>query len=313
MTIRKATPEAIAEASRILLSGGLVSFPTETVYGLGAVATNTDAVSKIFSIKGRPSINPLIVHVGSADWVSQFAETDDRYEKLARALWPGPISFVVKLKPDNTISKLVTAGLNTVAVRHPRGAIANELLTTVKTPLAAPSANKSGAVSPTNASHVAESLDGEIDMILDGGNCEVGLESTVLDISSNGPAVILRPGAVTQESLTGIIGPVLQDDASPDLPKSPGQMLSHYAPSLPVRLNALDQEQGEALLGFGSLEGATLNLSPSGNLSEAATNLFRMLRELDSPNKYRAIAVASIPNTGIGIAINDRLKKAARQ
>ena len=313
MTIRKATPEAIAEASRILLSGGLVSFPTETVYGLGAVATNTDAVSKIFSIKGRPSINPLIVHVGSADWVSQFAETDDRYEKLARALWPGPISFVVKLKPDNTISKLVTAGLNTVAVRHPRGAIANELLTTVKTPLAAPSANKSGAVSPTNASHVAESLAGEIDMILDGGNCEVGLESTVLDISSNGPAVILRPGAVTQESLTGIIGPVLQDDASPDLPKSPGQMLSHYAPSLPVRLNALDQEQGEALLGFGSLEGATLNLSPSGNLSEAATNLFRMLRELDSPNKYRAIAVASIPNTGIGIAINDRLKKAARQ
>jgi len=291
----------------------LVSFPTETVYGLGAVATNTDAVSKIFSIKGRPSINPLIVHVGSADWVSQFAETDDRYEKLARTLWPGPISFVVKLKPDNTISKLVTAGLNTVAVRHPRGAIANELLTTVKTPLAAPSANKSGAVSPTNASHVAESLDGEIDMILDGGNCEVGLESTVLDISSNGPAVILRPGAVTQESLTGIIGPVLQDDASPDLPKSPGQMLSHYAPSLPVRLNALDQEQGEALLGFGSLEGATLNLSPSGNLSEAATNLFRMLRELDSPNKYRAIAVASIPNTGIGIAINDRLKKAARQ
>jgi L-threonylcarbamoyladenylate synthase len=310
VNIRPATPEIIAEGARILQAGGLVAFPTETVYGLGADATQSEAVAQIFEAKGRPSFNPLIVHVRTPDLAADFSKLDSRFDKLAAAFWPGPLSLVMKRRTDSPIAELTTAGLESVALRCPAGEIAQALLSAANRPLAAPSANRSGAVSPTRAAHVAESLEDKVDLILDGGPCSIGLESTVLDLTSI-KAIILRPGAITMEQISALIGPVVIETGTADAPKSPGQMLNHYAPSLPLRLNALAANNEEALLGFGSTAGATLNLSANGNLAEAAANLFAMLRTLDDADRFRAIAVAPIPGAGLGLAINDRLGRAA--
>ncbi len=310
MSLHPATAATIAEGARILKAGGLVAFPTETVYGLGGDATQGTAVARIFAAKGRPSFNPLIIHVAERDWVADLAETDGRFEALARAFWPGPITFVLRRGAGCPVSELASAGLDSIAVRLPDHPVAQALLRAAGRPLAAPSANVSGTISPTTADHVAASLGDRVDLILDGGPCRVGLESTVLDLSTY-PARILRPGAITADQIARVIRWVSFAPADPAAPKSPGQLASHYAPSLPLRLNAVSAAPGEALLGFGPEAQATLNLSASGDLVEAAANLFAMMRALDNPARFSAIAVAPVPAAGIGIAINDRLKRAA--
>jgi L-threonylcarbamoyladenylate synthase len=265
-------------------------------------------VARVFAAKGRPSFNPLIVHVAEPTWVAGMAEPDGRFDKLARAFWPGPLTLVMKRRADCPVSRLVSAGLNTIAVRSPDHAVARDLLRAVKRPLAAPSANKSGSVSPTRAEHVM-GLDG-VEVVLDGGPCRVGLESTVLDLTRHVPA-ILRPGTITQAQLEAVAGPVTAAMDDPSAPKSPGQLAGHYAPSLPLRINAGAAKHGEALLGFGGTPGATLDLSPAGDLIEAAANLFAMLRSVDDGARFAGIAVAPVPERGIGVAINDRLRRAA--
>lgn len=308
MTPVAASEANIAAAARALRDGALVVFPTETVYGLGADATNGQAVARIFAAKGRPALNPLIVHVAERTWVTGMAEPDGRFDRLARAFWPGPLTLVMRRRRDSPVSELVSAGLDTIAVRAPDHALAQALLREVKRPLAAPSANMSGGVSPTRADHVG-ALEGAA-MVLDGGACRVGLESTVLDLTRQVPA-ILRPGGVTREQIEAVLGPVTTAADDPAAPRSPGQQASHYAPALPVRINAAATRAGEARLGFGPGQDSTLNLSPSGDLIEAAANLFAMLRTLDDATRHNAIAVAPIPEHGIGIAINDRLRRAA--
>lgn len=310
MKIHDASAATIAEGARILRAGGLVAFPTETVYGLGGDATNGHAVARIFAAKGRPAFNPLIVHIDAYDGVASLADSDPRCEALARKFWPGPLTMVLRRSSNCTASQLVSAGLPTIAVRMPDHAVAQALLRAVGRPLAAPSANASGTVSPTLAAHVAESLGEKVDLVIDGGPCRVGLESTVLDLTV-AQAAVLRPGAITPAQIAAIIGPLATAEDSPAAPKSPGQLASHYAPSLPLRLNATGASSGEALLGFGQTPGATLNLSVRGDVIEAAANLFAMLRALDAPARYRAIAVAPVPMEGIGIAINDRLRRAS--
>ena len=310
MTLKAASADVIAEGAQILRNGGLVSFPTETVYGLGGDATQGAAVARIFAAKGRPSFNPLIVHVADRTWAAGLAEPDGRFDKLARTLWPGPLTLVMRRRRDCPVSELVSAGLDSIAIRMPDHPVAQDLLRAVKRPLAAPSANASGSVSPTLAAHVQASLGDKVDLIIDGGACRVGLESTVLDLTQH-TAVILRPGAITAEQIAALIGPVNISAEDPAAPKSPGQLASHYAPSLPVRLNAAQGAAGEAFLALGPAQNAALNLSPSGDLIEAAANLFAMLRALDDPARFTAISVAPIPATGIGIAINDRLQRAA--
>ena len=312
MNIRPATSETIAEGARILHAGGLVAFPTETVYGLGADATQKAAVERIFEAKGRPSFNPLIVHVGKPDWVADISEPDSRFDKLARAFWPGPLSLVMKRRGGSPIAGPTTADLESVAMRCPANKVTQALLEALNRPLAAPSANRSGTVSPTRAEHVADSLGDKVDLILDGGPCSIGLESTVLDLTA-AEAAILRPGSISMEQIRVLIGPVRMATGAANTPKSPGQMLSHYAPTLPLRLNVSAADSGEALLGFGSTAAATQNLSVDGDLSEAAANLFAMLRTLDDPGRFKAIAVAPIPDSGLGLAINDRLRRAAAQ
>jgi L-threonylcarbamoyladenylate synthase len=313
--LRPAGAETIAEAAHILGAGGLVAFPTETVYGLGADARNDDAVARIFAAKDRPRFNPLIVHVADADSAAALVAFDDRAREVASAFWPGPLSLVLPRRADSGLSLLVSAGLDTVAVRVPANPLARDLLGTFGGPVAAPSANAAGEVSPTTAEHVAASLGSRPDLILDGGACALGLESTVLDLTGDRPA-LLRYGAVTREQLEDMLGPI--DDATRPAdgaaPRSPGQIARHYAPSIPVRLEAADVAADEALIAFASNvpEGAaeTRNLSPSGDLTEAAANLFAALRALDRPG-HRAIAVVPIPDEGLGCAINDRLRRAA--
>ncbi len=309
MTVALPSPEVIANAARILKSGGLVAFPTETVYGLGGDATQDSAVEKIYAAKGRPSFNPLIVHVGAVEWVAEYAQADARFGKLALAFWPGPLTLVMNRRAESPLSKLVSAGRDSVALRMPDHPVARALLAVVMRPLAAPSANRSGYMSPTTAAHVVASLDSAPDLIIDGGTCRVGVESTVLDLTQNTPA-ILRPGAVTREQIEAVIGPVRFGSDDPTAPKSPGQLASHYAPGLPVRLNATDAKTGEILIGFGPVKGA-LTLSAAGDLLEAAANLFALLRQADNATLYKSIAVAPIPEAGIGLAINDRLRRAA--
>ncbi len=308
LPIHSATADAIAQAGRLLAEGRLVAFPTETVYGLGGRADRDASVAAIYAAKGRPSFNPLIVHVPDLEAAREVVRPDNRARILADIFWPGPLTLVLPRREGSELSLLATAGLDTVAVRSPAHAVAQALLKAAGVPVAAPSANRSGKVSPTTAAHVAEGLGAEVAMVLDGGPCLVGVESTVLDLS--GPqAAILRPGSVTREEIESIIGPVLtaEDSAAP---KSPGMLASHYAPGLPVRLEAAQAGPGEALLGFGPAPGAILNLSPSGDLTEAAANLFAMLRALDRPD-FSGIAVMPIPERGLGIAINDRLRRAA--
>jgi L-threonylcarbamoyladenylate synthase len=300
-----AMTQAIGEAARILGRGGLVGFPTETVYGLGADALNGEAVAGIFAAKGRPRFNPLIVHVASLEEAAQHGEFSQSARTLARAFWPGALTLVLPRRNDSTLSHLVSAGLGTVALRQPSHAIAQELLRALGRPIAAPSANRSGQVSATTAAHVAEELGGKLDYILDGGAAALGLESTVIGFDGDMP-VLLRPGAIAREEIEALIGPLAAPDA---LIRSPGQLQSHYAPRARLRLDAASARPDEVLLGFGVVEDARLNLSPRGNLREAAANLFAMLRALDK--SAAAIAVSPIPQTGLGEAINDRLARAA--
>jgi L-threonylcarbamoyladenylate synthase len=298
-----ADAEGIAHAARILRQGGLVAFPTETVYGLGADATNGKAVAGIFAAKGRPHFNPLIVHVQDASEADRHALFSDAARGLAARFWPGALTLVLP-RATETLSELVSAGLPTVALRVPAHPVAQRLLQEAGLPIAAPSANPSGKVSATLALHVAEALREKVDFILDGGSAMLGLESTVIGFDGGMP-VLLRPGAIAREDIEAIIGPLRK--AGPAI-QSPGQLESHYAPSAALRLDASKPERDEALLGFGPSRDAALNLSPTGDLKEAAANLFAMLRKLDKQTKR--IAVMPIPETGLGEAINDRLRRA---
>ena len=300
-----ATPQTIAQAAKILTDGGLVGFPTETVYGLGADATNGEAVAGIFAAKGRPRFNPLIVHLADLAQAQQHGEFTPKARQLAEAFWPGALTLVLPRRADTTLSHLVSAGLETVALRVPSHPVARELLRLSGRPIAAPSANVSGKVSATTAAHVAESLNGRIDFILDGGPAALGLESTVIGFENEAP-VLLRPGALARDEIEALIGPLAAPD---DTIRSPGQLESHYAPRAGLRLNADAPRPGEVLLGFGAVAGASRNLSARGDLKEAAANLFAMLRELDS--SAARIAVSPIPMSGLGEAINDRLQRAA--
>lgn len=306
--VREADAAAILAAGALLRQGGLVAFPTETVYGLGADATNGKAVAAIFAAKARPRINPLIVHVKDAAQAAEHVEFSAEARVLAEAFWPGPLTLVLPRRADTPVSLLVSAGLETIAVRAPAHPVAVKLVAAAGVPLAAPSANPSGSVSPTRAHHVADGLGDKLDMILDGGPTPVGIESTVIGFSKDGP-VMLRPGGVPRETIERIIGSLKVPP--PDGPIiSPGQLSSHYAPRARLRLDAMHLLPGEVLLGFGPTAPAgVLNLSSSGNLAEAAANLFAMLRALDA--EAEAIAVMPIPVTGFGEAINDRLQRAA--
>ncbi len=304
----------IEKAAAILRSGGLVSFPTETVYGLGADARDGRAVAAIYAAKGRPSFNPLIVHLPDLATARTLAEFDDLSLKLARAFWPGPLTLVLPLKPDAGLSDLVTAGLPSVALRVPAHPVAHRLLAEFAGPVAAPSANPSGQISPTTADHVLDGLSGRIDAVIDGGPCPVGLESTIA-LSDGDQVAILRDGGVTREQIEACLGQPVTEAGHSDTPQSPGQLASHYAPSVQVRLNADARRAGELLLGFGpDVADAYLNLSLAGDLIEAAANLFGYLRQMDERAQRQGIAtiaVSPIPTTGLGAAINDRLKRAA--
>jgi L-threonylcarbamoyladenylate synthase len=297
----------LRQAAQILGAGGLVSFPTETVYGLGADARDDRAVAGIYAAKGRPSFNPLIVHVADAAAAHRFVEFNHQAERLADAFWPGALTLVLPVREGAGISKLVTAGLETLAVRVPDHPVAQGLLAAFEGPIAAPSANPSGRVSPTTAAHVLAGLEDRIDAVVDGGTCGVGVESTI--VSCVGAPALLRAGGIPVEAIEACLGqPLLRPD-DPAMPVAPGQLVSHYAPQGRVRLNATDLHDGEVLLGFGPVE-ADLNLSPAGDLIEAAANLFGHLHKLDAMGA-QAIAVSPIPDHGLGLAINDRLKRAA--
>lgn len=309
----------IRHAAAHLMQEQLVAFPTETVYGLGGNALSDAAVASIYAAKGRPQFNPLIVHVRSLEEANHYGAFSEAALKLARAFWPGPLTLVLPRREHCKLSLLVSAGLDTVALRVPAHPLAQALLHESGLPVAAPSANRSGRVSPTQATHVHEEMGSRVSYILDGGPCHVGIESTVLDMTGETPA-ILRPGSITPPQLEKILGHPVALSGSKEI-LAPGMLASHYAPSLPVRLNATDVKPTEALLAFGApLPGAaiTRNLSPHGTLEEAAANLFRHLRELDAlgtAQELSGIAVMPIPQnteeSALGLAINDRLGRAA--
>ena len=301
-----ADPSGIARAADLLRQGLLVAFPTETVYGLGGDARNGQAVAAIYEAKGRPSFNPLIAHVASVQAAQRFVDWPDQAERLAAAFWPGPLTLVLPLRPGHGVSSLVTAGLDTLAVRVPAHPTARALLAEFDGPVAAPSANPSGQISPTTAAHVRAGLDGRIAAILDDGPCGVGLESTIVGLA--GDPALLRPGGVALEQIEDILGTRLHAHQPGDLLTAPGQLQSHYAPDAPVRLNAASRQGDEVLLGFGPVD-CDLNLSEDGNLTEAAANLFAALHTLNETG--RPIAVSAIPDHGLGTAINDRLRRAA--
>jgi L-threonylcarbamoyladenylate synthase len=311
--ILEASDSAIAGAARLLRDGELVAFPTETVYGLGGDATSETAVARIFAAKGRPRFNPLILHVPGLAEAEPLGEFDARARLAARHFWPGPLTLVLPRRAGGGLSLLASAGLDTVALRAPHHPVAQSLLRATGKPVAAPSANRSGRVSPTTAAHVAAELGESVALILDGGPCPVGLESTVLDLTGRMP-VLLRPGAVTLEELTDLLGAIETAPADAGAPRAPGSLPSHYAPDLPLRLDALEARPGEALLGFGPDAPPGFAevqwLSQTGDLAEAAANLFALLRRLDRP-EFTGIAVMPIPERGLGRAINDRLRRAA--
>ncbi|RUP10031.1 MAG: threonylcarbamoyl-AMP synthase [Hyphomicrobium sp.] len=313
--IAPANAEWIAEAGQMIRSGALVAFPTETVYGLGADATNGEAVARVFEAKGRPAFNPLIVHVLGLEQALIIGEFSPVARRLAEAFWPGPLTLVVPRTAKSDVSDLVSAGLPTVALRSPDHPVARALLSEAQRPLAAPSANRSGHVSATHAEHVAADLGDKAALILDAGPTSHGLESAVVSLVGETP-VLLRPGAVTVEAIEEVLGGRLTRDseASSSKPVSPGQLLSHYAPRAGLRLNAYEWGADEAVLAFGSVAEKParvfINLSPSGDLVEAAANLFAALRTLDASGAP-TIAATPIPKHGLGEAINDRLKRAA--
>jgi L-threonylcarbamoyladenylate synthase len=318
--ILPASDAAVADAARCLQEGRLVAFPTETVYGLGADATNAPAIARLYEAKGRPAFNPLIAHLGDLDAARRIATFDAQAMRLATAFWPGPLTLVLPKAPGCAVADLATAGLDTIAVRVPAHRIAREILRAFGGPVVAPSANLSGHVSPTTAAHVLSDLAGRIDLIIDGGAVEVGVESTIVGCFE--APMLLRPGGVPRGELERVLGrPLTQPpddpDSNSDQPLAPGMLASHYAPRTKVRLNAEQLEAGEALLAFGpraipGIETASgvMNLSPRGDLNEAAANLFGYLRALDAKGA-RAIAVMPVPQHGLGEAINDRLRRAA--
>ncbi|MEL7729987.1 L-threonylcarbamoyladenylate synthase [Citromicrobium bathyomarinum] len=299
----------IARAARILRDGGLVAVPTETVYGLAARADSADAVARIFEAKGRPSFNPLIVHVRDAEQAALYADWSDDVVN-ATLVWPGPLTLVLPRKANAGLAPAVTAGLPTVALRCPAHPVMQRLLESVDFPLAAPSANRSGFVSPTSAQHVMTSLDGRIDMVLDGGSTEAGVESSILAIREDGSWEELRPGPIDLDALHRHYYDVgLSQGGTRETLEAPGQMASHYSPGKPVRLGVTDPENDEFAIGFGAI-GGDVTLSVGGSLSEAARNLYACLHLAAESAKPR-VAVAPIPDAGIGRAINDRLKRAA--
>ncbi|HVJ54659.1 MAG TPA: L-threonylcarbamoyladenylate synthase [Aliidongia sp.] len=308
-------PPPIAAAAEHLRAGRLVGFPTETVYGLGADATDDRAVARVFAAKGRPRFNPLIVHVPDLAAAAQLVSFTPQARRLADLFWPGPLTLVLPRLPDCRVSLLASAGLDTLAVRVPAHPLAQALLRATMRPLVGPSANRSGRISPTRAEHVREELGDQVALVLDGGACRIGVESTVLDMSSDPPR-LLRPGGVATAAIEGVIGPLAAAEAlAEDAPRpGPGLLASHYAPGLPVRLEALDPRPGEAFLGFGTpppgIRAPDLQLSADGDPNEAAAHLFAALRSLDRP-EFSGIAVMPIPEDGLGAAINDRLRRAA--
>jgi len=305
--VAKAESAAIAEAVERLRAGAVVAIPTETVYGLAADASNADAVAQIYRTKGRPDFNPLIVHVPDHAAAERLAQFDDRASMLAVRFWPGPLTLVLPLQPDAGVAKAVTAGLPTIALRCPAHPVMQAVLKQSGLALAAPSANRSGGISPTRAEHVARSFGETMPLVLDAGPCAAGLESTIVAIRENGWQ-LLRPGPVTAAEIEALLDepPLPVSDAKIE---APGQLASHYAPSKPVRLNAREVLEGEWHIGFGVVAGDD-NLSPDGDLAEAAARLFDALHKGDA-SKATSIAVAPIPDEGIGVAINDRLKRAA--
>jgi L-threonylcarbamoyladenylate synthase len=318
--ILPADPAAVTAAARCLAAGGLVAFPTETVYGLGADATNAAAIALLYQAKGRPAFNPLIAHVRDVVAAAKIARFDASATALAEAFWPGPLTLVLPKSKDCTVADLATAGLETVALRVPAHPVARDILRAFGGPVVAPSANLSGHVSPTTAAHVQSDLAGRIDLIVDGGPVEVGVESTIIGCFEQ--PMLLRPGGVARAEIERVLGRALArppkgSDSDASQPLAPGMLASHYAPRTKVRLGAESVEAGEALLAFGSdavpgadAASAVMNLSQRGDLNEAAANLFGYLRTLDAKGA-RAIAVMPVPHHGLGEAINDRLRRAA--
>jgi L-threonylcarbamoyladenylate synthase len=318
--ILAANEAAVAQAARCLAQGGLVAFPTETVYGLGADATNPQAIARLYQAKGRPAFNPLIAHVRDLEAAKRIGRFDASATALAQAFWPGPLTMVLPRTSDCAVAELATAGLETIAIRLPAHPLARQILLAFGGPVVAPSANLSGHVSPTTAAHVQGDLSGRIDLIVDGGPVAIGVESSIVGCFD--VPMLLRPGGVPRGEIERVLGrPLAQppDDADNDTgqPLAPGMLASHYAPRTRVRLNAGSVAAGEALLAFGSValpgvDAATvvMNLSPRGDLNEAAANLFGYLRALDASGA-RAIAVMPVPQHGLGEAINDRLRRAA--
>lgn len=304
--------ENIARAASFLRDGVLVAFPTETVYGLGANASDGRAIARLFEAKGRPRFNPLIVHVADSDQAARLGVFDDRARLLAEQFWPGPLTLVVPMAEGAPIHGLVTAGLDTVGLRVPAHPVAQKLIAFSRVPVAAPSANRSGRVSPTTAEHVASDFEPVQGLIVNGGRCPGGLESTIIGLAGD-PPLLLRPGGVPRAEIEEVLDqPLQRPEDQPDAPASPGMLTSHYAPRSRVRLNALAPREGEVLLGFGpgAPPETILNLSETGDIVEAAANLFGYLRALDNCHAD-TIAVMPIPNEGLGEAINDRLARAA--
>lgn len=312
-TIYPADAASLELAASAIKSGELVAFPTETVYGLGADAYNAAAVAAIFAAKERPSFDPLISHIADPDFLPQYARTDSRVLSLARKFWPGPLTFVLERSDRNPSLDLACSGLPKIAVRMPAHPVAQALIKKSGVPIVAPSANKFKSISPTTARHVYDSLGEKVKIILDGGPCRVGVESTIIDVT--GPnAVMLRAGGISLEELEDFLNEkIIISHGNPNLPSAPGQLLKHYAPAHSLRINALYKQENEFLIGFGRVKDADLNLSPKGDLQEAAANLFAYMRRADELAGGKSLAMSPIPETGLGLAINDRIRRAAHK
>ncbi|MFI3241336.1 MAG: L-threonylcarbamoyladenylate synthase [Alphaproteobacteria bacterium] len=305
--ILKATEENILKSAQIIQNGGLVAMPTETVYGLGANAFIPQSVAKIFETKNRPSFNPLISHISDMEMIQDIGIADDRFYALAKHFWPAPLTFVIKR--TNPKLDLACAGLDSATVRMPNHPIALELIKKAGVPIVAPSANLSTTISPTTAQHVYESLGNKVDIILDGGACQIGVESTIIDLTTSN-VVLLRAGGLEVEKIEEFLNEkVIFSISDPNAPKSPGQMLKHYAPNKKLRINIEKPQDDEFYIGFGDVD-CHLNLSKRKNLLEASANLFAFLRLADKNKEFKKIAISPIPTNGLGLAINDRLGRA---